>query len=171
MRMNWLLRPRMRFRVVSTRSFFVLAVGVCPPSVMPFVASAQQTICPAGQSSCGSNACFNLQSDPQHCGSCGTMCSFGTSCVAGTCVGAGPQPVFACKFTSGKLSGSAVQPTGLQLTGPPNTPCSDNYGSSGIQVITGMQAICVQIHPGVDGRKYDRADRHCAIRSGRATMH
>ena len=40
---------------------------------------------------------------------------------------------FACRFTAGPLSGSVLQPIGIALSGPANAPCSDNYGSTGVQ--------------------------------------
>lgn len=42
--------------------------------------------CASGQSVCG-NGCYNLQSDPNHCGNCTNSCSSGTPlCVSGGCV-------------------------------------------------------------------------------------
>jgi hypothetical protein len=42
--------------------------------------------CGSGQSVCG-NGCYNLQSDPNHCGNCTNPCSVGTPlCVSGACV-------------------------------------------------------------------------------------
>ncbi len=40
--------------------------------------------CPAGQTEC-SGACFNEQTDPNHCGSCSNVCTGGKTCQAGAC--------------------------------------------------------------------------------------
>jgi hypothetical protein len=45
--------------------------------------------CPAGQVDCG-GACFDVSSDPDHCGSCDNTCGFGESCASGNCVGQCP---------------------------------------------------------------------------------
>ncbi|HET7382917.1 MAG TPA: hypothetical protein VFJ59_10070 [Pseudolabrys sp.] len=61
----------------------------------------------------------------------------GQVCTAGQCSQAGPTSggdVFACEFTVGKLAGNTIVPTGINLTGPAGQPCSNNYGSSGVQV-------------------------------------
>ncbi len=49
--------------------------GVAPPS-------CTQTMCPDG--------CVDTSSDPNDCGACGTVCSDGATCQAGTCL---PAPV------------------------------------------------------------------------------
>ncbi|MGD0835444.1 MAG: FG-GAP-like repeat-containing protein [Polyangia bacterium] len=44
--------------------------------------------CPSGQNLCGSGLfaiCTDLQSDPNHCGSCARACSPGVACQAGVC--------------------------------------------------------------------------------------
>lgn len=95
------------------------------------------TSCPAGQGLCGGN-CMNISTDPLNCGSCGNACTVGQVCTAGQCSQAGPRSggdVFACEFTVGKLAGNTIVPTGIKLTGPAGQPCSNNYGSSGVQVI------------------------------------
>ena len=40
--------------------------------------------CPEGQEEC-SGICVDLATDPNNCGECGTACSMGQSCVAGSC--------------------------------------------------------------------------------------
>ena len=128
-------------RSVSSPPIVLVALGVCfYLSIVSFVASAQPTNCSVGQVFCsGSRACVNLASDPRNCGTCGNVCTTREACAGGNCVATGPDPVYSCKFTSGKLSGSTLPPTGIQLSGPVNAPCTDNYGSSGIQV-TGVFA-------------------------------
>jgi hypothetical protein len=89
--------------------------------------------CPSGQILCNST-CVNLSDDPQNCGQCGNACESSATCTGGVCgvvAPLAPSPVFACKFTSGKLSGTTDAPT---LSGPVSAPCSDNFGSSGAQV-------------------------------------
>jgi hypothetical protein len=47
--------------------------------------------CKHGEKHCGSKRkCFDLQSDPKHCGNCGTVCGVGEACVLGQCVIVGP---------------------------------------------------------------------------------
>jgi hypothetical protein len=50
-----------------------LCLGLIPPSP-----------CPRGSSECGGQ-CVNTQADPNHCGGCGTQCSYGVPCTAGAC--------------------------------------------------------------------------------------
>jgi hypothetical protein len=51
--------------------------------------------CPAGTTECDVNGvsqgCFNLSSDPGHCGSCTVACPTGNSCTNGACVSPPPQ--------------------------------------------------------------------------------
>ena len=94
------------------------------------------TSCPAGQGLCA-GGCVNITTDPQNCGRCGNICAIGQACTAGQCSQAGSTggDVFACEFTVGKLAGNTIVPTGIKLTGPAGQPCSNNYGSTGVQVI------------------------------------
>ncbi len=47
------------------------------------------TACVMGRTACGADkgrsSCFNLQTDPTHCGACGTACAVDQLCIAGTC--------------------------------------------------------------------------------------
>lgn len=53
----------------------------------PDVADAPSApVCPGETSACG-GACFDLRSDPQHCGACGTVCRTGDECRMGQCWG------------------------------------------------------------------------------------
>ncbi len=56
-------------------------------------AQVQRFICatPSGEVGvcCPSLACANLETDPQNCGSCGSVCPAGVSCQAGSCQGCG----------------------------------------------------------------------------------
>ena len=94
--------------------------------------------CPAGQAQAiCAGSCINTLTDTRNCGSCGNSCSLGQACISGQCSQTGPPPtpeVFACQFTIGKLVGNTIVPTGITLTGPAGQPCTNNYGSSGIQV-------------------------------------
>jgi hypothetical protein len=40
--------------------------------------------CPSGTSVCG-NSCVDIQTDPQHCGTCGVACTANQDCVNGVC--------------------------------------------------------------------------------------
>lgn len=96
--------------------------------IFPFTASGQTT-CPAllneqcsAKCVCGSNLlCVNntcqLSPDP--------------SSNSNSSSSSSPNSVFACKFTSGKLTGTTDLPA---LSGPVNAPCTDNFGSSGTQI-------------------------------------
>jgi len=46
------------------------------------------TQCVAGEAAC-KGACTNLQSDSQHCGTCGNACGAGQRCSIGQCVAGG----------------------------------------------------------------------------------
>lgn len=45
---------------------------------------ASETVCSAGQTSCG-GACKNLQTDTANCGACGNTCTSAQTCTAGVC--------------------------------------------------------------------------------------
>src|SRR5262245_33745344 len=51
--------------------------------------------CPDGETLCGA-ACFDLEDDEEHCGSCGYACADGVPCVAGVCGGECPQSHVLC---------------------------------------------------------------------------
>jgi stigma-specific protein Stig1 len=109
----------------------------CTVGQMCTAGQCMTTSCPAGQGLCSGN-CVNISTDPLNCGSCGHTCTVGQVCTAGQCSQAGPTSggdVFACEFTVGKLAGNTIAPTSIRLTGPAGQPCSNNYGSSGVQVI------------------------------------
>jgi len=53
--------------------------GTCPSGG---VCSGTTCVCPSGQTNCG-GTCVNEQTDNNNCGSCGTVCSNGTSCQGG----------------------------------------------------------------------------------------
>ena len=131
------------------------AAGVC----------AAAATCPSGQTLCG-GACSNLANDPQNCGSCGTVCGSGQACVAGVCAaGAGQPGVFACRFTSGALSGATLVPA---LTGPTDAPCADNFGSSGDP---GPAGACVPLHQRAAGGTDHCPNGHRPGRPGGPAVH
>ncbi len=75
--------------------------------------------CPAGQTQCGAS-CFNLSSDPAHCGSCTRSCTASESCEAGACKGlpadcrnpATPCPAkFYCDLGSGQCKSGCATDT------------------------------------------------------------
>jgi hypothetical protein len=49
---------------------------------------AGQCACAMGKALCG-ESCADLQTNPQHCGSCEKSCGLGQSCVAGMCTSGG----------------------------------------------------------------------------------
>jgi hypothetical protein len=92
--------------------------------------------CPAGQALCAAGgSCVSITNDPQNCGRCGNICAAGQACTAGVCQSAGGNDIFACEFNIGTLAGNTIVPTGITLTGPAGQPCSNHYGSSGVQVL------------------------------------
>lgn len=46
---------------------------------------AEPSMCNPGLVDCGADGCVDTQSDPQHCGDCGTSCGSVGSCVGGEC--------------------------------------------------------------------------------------
>ena len=132
---------------------FAISFFVSTPIVM-----AQEACQGVGAKVCdvSSGKCIDTMTDPQNCGGCGAVCGSpeactaacgsnqaclsscyaNQTCVAGSCKpqisqGSGSSGVFACHFTTGKLSGTTDVP---RLSGPVNAPCYDDYGSSGTQV-------------------------------------
>ncbi len=80
--------------------------------------------CPSGQTLCGVGRfaiCVDLQSDPNHCGTCDRACSAGIACQTGVC----QQTV--CTGTTVPLSG---QPTTSTST-PGGTSTTDDGGITG----------------------------------------
>lgn len=82
------------------KGFFPMGPGFCcellklghPPFVLPFLECRVE--CPAGTTDCGPLLpglpwpnCVDTQTDPNHCGTCGTNCTVeGEICQAGQCV-------------------------------------------------------------------------------------
>ncbi len=63
-----------------------------PPEPPPIVCAGYVEPCPNGCSACSSR-CADLDTDTLNCGSCGTQCTGGRSCVEGECVCAeGTEP-------------------------------------------------------------------------------
>jgi hypothetical protein len=58
-------------------------------------------VCPPGLSFCSaSDACIDLHTDPNNCGTCGNACS-GVPCVRGTCFSPPPSCSFGCAIAYG----------------------------------------------------------------------
>jgi hypothetical protein len=59
--------------------------------------------CPVDETACplagGGHACADLATDPQFCGSCGTHCGGGTTCIGMACVAACPPGLTPCGET------------------------------------------------------------------------
>jgi hypothetical protein len=63
-----------------------------PPEPPPLVCAGYVEPCPTGCTACTSR-CVDLNADSLNCGSCGTQCNSGRSCVEGVCVcGEGTEP-------------------------------------------------------------------------------
>ena len=71
--------------------------------------------CKGGKKHCGrKHKCFDLQTDPNHCGTCSTVCDVDETCVSGVCV-AGPTTT----TTAGPTTTTAAPTT--TTTAPPTT--------------------------------------------------
>lgn len=63
-----------------------------------------------GDATCCNDACVDLETDPRHCGVCGTTCGTGESCCAGDCTNTSTDPLRcgtcdrACDATNGTAS-------------------------------------------------------------------
>jgi poly(3-hydroxybutyrate) depolymerase len=71
-----------------TTLFWDFMSGLAPASGCPAGEGYQKgicAVCPAGDTVCN-ESCVNEQTDPSHCGSCGTFCPTNGACAAGTCV-------------------------------------------------------------------------------------
>jgi hypothetical protein len=61
-------------------------ITMTTPPIRPDI-TVRPRLCPSGQTSCG-GVCRDLQTDPDNCGSCGTICDksySGSICVSGIC--------------------------------------------------------------------------------------
>jgi hypothetical protein len=81
---------------VETRNTFLrLAIACVGAAIAWACATAQQApTCSAGQSLC--DYCTSLQSDPDNCGKCGTVCPVAQVCSAGQCASACPSGNAVC---------------------------------------------------------------------------
>jgi hypothetical protein len=61
------------------------APALCAPGLLCRVDMTCGVDCPSPTMQCGS-ICLNTQTDPNNCGSCGTVCHGGRSCVGGSCM-------------------------------------------------------------------------------------
>jgi hypothetical protein len=82
-----------------------------------------QRCCPDPSDPTGANACFDITSDPNHCGNCTTVCPFGYGCVNKSCVVTACSP--SCQNGETCVGGSCGC---LVSSGPTNTLslCADN---------------------------------------------
>jgi hypothetical protein len=122
----------------------------------PYNGQCSQTpICPSGWNATTGNSptghvCVVAASFVPTCGYglrvspdgafCLPTCPSGTSATpdGGFCLPPEPtstDPAFTCQFNTGQLAGNTILPTGTSLSGPAGAPCTDNYGSTGIQVL------------------------------------
>jgi hypothetical protein len=68
----------------------VQLINATSQAIPQHVAQHGDVVCGAGSSTCcvtPEHACTDLESDPNNCGSCGTVCSGGSTCEHGECVG------------------------------------------------------------------------------------
>jgi hypothetical protein len=77
----------------EVQSFLQINPGTCPEGHYMVGIDAEGNIicklfCSCGFTNCG-DICVNLQTDPQNCGECSTVCPTGSHCIAGQC---GCQP-------------------------------------------------------------------------------
>ncbi len=99
--------------------------------------------CPAGTDSCP-DVCYNLKSDPGHCGSCNNTCLRGEICTKGKC---------RCPSGWEICNGACVNPRGYQADesncGFCGNECLDNEGcfDGSCKVCLRTTQTCV---PGVD---------------------
>ena len=59
--------------------------GVCPRTRATPLRDRNRCTCDGGTTQCG-NRCVDTDTDKRNCGTCGTVCPTGISCVAGVCV-------------------------------------------------------------------------------------
>lgn len=68
----------------------LLMAAACTESVVPDASTMDSgggdctPACGLGRDCCGAE-CANLENDPRHCGTCGTVCGTGETCTAGAC--------------------------------------------------------------------------------------
>ena len=95
--------------------------------------------CPSGQTNC-SGLCTDTSSDSNNCGSCGNICSSGTSCVRGSCSGMTggnyPQTLHECE--NGVMCGTWTlhgnQYYANWENGATATLTVDSWGASGVVI-------------------------------------
>lgn len=116
--------------------------GICRNGTSSCKSGSAELVCvpaPAGSETCNrlDDDCdgvvdngFDLQTDPENCGSCATRCAANESCLAGQCRGAGPAGSGAAGSGSGGRGGSGA---GMPAAGTGNagTPAAGSGGSGG----------------------------------------
>jgi hypothetical protein len=102
----------------QARTFAIFAVVATALFACEFVThapdfeSAAPGDCP-GATKCG-DTCVNLDSDPAHCGACGTACPADGFCVSGTCMAQCPAPGVVC---GGKCVDVLTDPNNCSICG------------------------------------------------------
>lgn len=66
---------------------------------------ACEPICPAGQTQCEDELCYDLQNDPDNCGACGNICGIDDVCTMGACEPICPDGQTLCGETCYDLLG------------------------------------------------------------------
>ncbi|MGC3997629.1 MAG: hypothetical protein QM767_09105 [Anaeromyxobacter sp.] len=66
-------------------------------ALLPLASCFEAQPCPSPLEACG-GVCYDLASEPLHCGSCGRSCAAGNACFNGSCI---PNPEAACRSRTG----------------------------------------------------------------------
>ena len=149
----------------SRIALVVVALAACgtkdaQPDAMPADASvpvdfrgprdlAFDPTCP-GLTRCG-DACFNLASDVEHCGSCDNVCSQ-TICSGGSCECACAADETCCQGTCSNLQVDPTHCGGCNIVCPPGAVCSNGQcacGCTGVTVLCGASG-CNCVNPQID---------------------
>jgi hypothetical protein len=118
--------------------------------------------CPAGRARCGpvgnefccspnrsccDNQCVDLQTNPDHCGSCPNKCATGETCCSGTCANLQTSTDH-CGSCPNKCSPGRVCSNGTCVCAPPTTPCGPGCCPAGWGCSADTTLCCLGAPPG-----------------------